>query len=104
MHDFCWQNPFAPQEEFAGHVPSPGTQVFWQLLNWLQACPGPQSALVLQPTTQNFTGSHRHAPLVWSSQIMVPVVEPPSRTQSVSLEQSPGPARHAPQPEDSPGV
>src|ERR1700690_3393100 len=35
---------------------------------------------------------------------MVPPVDPPSRTQSASVEQLPGPIRHVPQPEDSPGA
>jgi hypothetical protein len=35
---------------------------------------------------------------------MVPAVEPPSPTQSASVEQSPVPIRHAPQPMDSPGA
>jgi len=52
--------------------------------------PGPQSALVLQPTTQNFTG--RIGTPRWSEFTDHGTsCGPPSRTQSVSLEQSPGP-------------
>jgi len=67
-----------------------------QLLNWLQACPGPQSALVLQPTRRT-SWMHRHARGLEFTDHGTSCGTAIANTVSVARAVA-RPARHAPQP------